>query len=229
MNITIYGGDLVGKSTLANRLLNRLGEDAVLQHFPDYNSKYGKMIKKYLNTDTDKMNLDTFFDFKMLYVYDRALYMNKKKDHKKYMIFDRYIMDNHFHCNVCTYNNLEDREKEHLDMSIKTMCENEERMYHAKRDLKIIFVVKEKETMEKLIDDAKSRTLDKNDFDIDKHMDVNKRISNYILNTQLNRVHYLTKYYSDPEATLDILVEGIKGHDTSNPILYVIPVDKRYE
>lgn len=119
--INIEGADGVGKSTIAKRIVERLNaanrtiidrlpdeirnsilekgiEDvAIYQHYPDYESSMGKMIKGYLNgelNNTDPTELD-YITSSLLYVLDRRLRV-ESSDYKiaHYMVNDRSFLSN---------------------------------------------------------------------------------------------------------------------------------------
>lgn len=119
--VNIEGADGVGKSTIAKRLVERLNnankcimaklpdetkealskkeiEDiAIYQHYPDYDSPMGKLIKQYLNgelNNTDPTKMDHITS-SLLYVLDRRLRV-EASDYKiaHYMINDRSFLSN---------------------------------------------------------------------------------------------------------------------------------------
>lgn len=121
MVINIEGADGVGKSTIAKRIVDKLNtantrlidklpdeikekvlekgiEDvAVYQHYPDYNTPMGQIIKQYLNgtlnnTDPTEMN---YITASLLYVLDRRL-RTESPDYKTahYIINDRSFLSN---------------------------------------------------------------------------------------------------------------------------------------
>jgi len=101
--IVFEGTDASGKKTQTELLVKRLRQERVkcaTFSFPDYSSKYGKLIRALLDGKKgDIKDIDPYF-FANLYAEDRKLVKNKIKkvlDKGIFVICDRYVMANLYH------------------------------------------------------------------------------------------------------------------------------------
>jgi len=101
--IVIDGSDSSGKATQTKLLVNRLkkeGKKIATIAFPQYNSFYGKMVKRYLAGDFGKANKVSPYLASILYAGDRLLFKDRLEKWLKegrIVIVDRYVSANKIH------------------------------------------------------------------------------------------------------------------------------------
>ena len=99
----IEGTDGCGKKTQSQLLAKRLaeiGENVVIQSYPDYDSPACMPVKMYLRGDFGDASCFSAYQANALYAVDRLCSMQKHKEHIKNggtIIFDRYVQSTMLH------------------------------------------------------------------------------------------------------------------------------------
>ena len=101
--IVIEGTDGSGKKTQAKILCERiktLGENCIVQSFPNYDSASSEPVKMYLNGEFGDANCLDAYQANSLYAVDRLCTMQKLKPHIENggcIVFDRYVESTMLH------------------------------------------------------------------------------------------------------------------------------------
>lgn len=96
----VEGADASGKASnieLLQEMLERMGHEVVVYHFPEYDTPTGKMIAKYLTGDYGDLTLEQKELVSVLYASDRAKQIqdiNMYLDNGAIVLMDRYTYSN---------------------------------------------------------------------------------------------------------------------------------------